>query len=161
MSRSFGSVAELAGATGDDLGWSAWHQVGQDVITAFAEATGDHQWIHVDQERALGGPFGRTIAHGYYLLAVMPTLLGEIYRVDDVGSVINTGVDQLRFHRPVPAGSLIRAHARMASVRVSRRGVAQLTVEVALHVDGLAEPVCTALVHCMVRPGQPVATGSR
>ena len=156
MVQVFAGVAALADAVGQGLGHGAWHRVDQAAISRFAEATGDRQWIHVDTERAARGPFGRTVAHGYYLLAAMPVLLDEIFRVDGTGAVINTGVDRLRFHRPVPVDTRIRAAARLADVRVSRRGVAELSVEVTIEVEGVAEPACTAVVHSMVRP--PVTT---
>ena len=141
---------------GKELGHSGPHRVGQHEITAFARATGDHQWIHVDPARAEAGPFGTTIAHGYYLLAVMPTLLAQIYRIDGVGAVINTGVDGLRFHRPVPVGSVIRARARLVAMHTHRRGVADISIGVEVLVEGNPEPACTAVVHCMVRPAAVV-----
>ncbi|MEC3978204.1 MaoC family dehydratase [Amycolatopsis sp. H20-H5] len=150
--RVFVDVGELVAAQGQHLGRSPWCEVSQQTITSFAEATGDRQWIHVDPERAVTGPFGRTVAHGYYLLAVLPALLGDIFEVERAGSVVNTGVDTLRFHRPVPVASRIRAAARLASVRVSRRGVAELAVEVEVEVEGVDAPACTAVVHSMIRP---------
>ncbi|OLR94119.1 MaoC family dehydratase [Actinokineospora bangkokensis] len=150
--RTFHSVAELATAEGDDLGASPWHDVTQHVIDLFAEATGDRQWIHTDPDRARTGPFGGTIAHGYYLLSALPTLLDQVFRTEGVGSVVNTGVDQLRFLRPVPVGSRIRATARLDSVRVSRRGVADLAVAATIEVEGTPGPAATATLHSMVRP---------
>jgi len=150
--RVFRNLDELAAAEGQELGRSTVRTVDQSVITAFADVTGDRQWIHVDSERAETGPFGRTVAHGYYLLAVLSGMLAEIYSVDGAGLVINTGVDALRFHRPVPVGSRISATARLAKVRPRRRGVAEVTIEAGVFVEGRNEPTCTALVHSMIRP---------
>ncbi|EWC62834.1 Acyl dehydratase [Actinokineospora spheciospongiae] len=155
--RIFQGVGELSAAAGEDLGVSAWHEVTQAEVDLFAEATGDRQWIHTDPERAATGPFGRTVAHGYYLLSVFPALLDEVFAIRGVGSVVNTGVDALRFHRPVPVGSRIRAMARLAEVRVSRRGVAELEVEAGIHVEGMPEPAATAVLHSMVRPPRGAA----
>jgi acyl dehydratase len=157
--RVFAGVAELAGSVGEHLGRSGPHRVGHADIVAFAEATGDRQWIHVDQERAAAGPYRTTVAHGYYLLSIMPTMLAEIFRVDGVGAVINTGVDRLRFHHPVPAGSQLTVAARLAAVRTRRRGVAELSVDVEVFVDGQPEPACTAVVHSMVRPPSAAESG--
>lgn len=150
--RVFADVEELAAAQGQHLGHSPWYPVSQETITLFAEATGDRQWIHVDPERAATGPFGRTVAHGYYLLAVLPALLGDVFTIERAGSVVNTGVDALRFHRPVPVDARIRVGARLAEVTVSRRGVAELGVEAEIHLQGLDSPACTATVRSMIRP---------
>src|SRR6266702_572879 len=150
--RVFAGVADLADSVGEHLGHSGPHRVGHTEIRAFAEATGDRQWIHVDQERAAAGPYRTTVAHGYYLLAIMPAMLAEVFQVNGVGAVINTGVDQLRFHHPVPAGSMLTVAARLAAARTRRRGVAEMSVDVEVFVEGQPEPVCTAVVHSMVRP---------
>lgn len=149
--RTFDGTAELAAAVGEELGYSRWHRVGPAEITAFAEATGDRQWIHVDPVRAADGPFGTLVAHGYYLLAAVPMLLAEVFEVVGVAAVVNTGVDALRFRRPVPAGSRIRAGARIAAVAL-RRGVADLSLDVEVHRESVTGAVCTATVHSMVRP---------
>jgi len=155
--RVFADVEELAAAQGQHLGHSPWYPVSQEAITLFAEATGDRQWIHVDPERAATGPFGRTVAHGYYLLGVLPALLGDVFTIERVGSVVNTGVDALRFLRPVPVGALIRVGARLAEVKVSRRGVADLAVETEVYVQGVDTPASTAVVRSMIRPVRTLA----
>ncbi|HSV67632.1 MAG TPA: MaoC family dehydratase [Mycobacteriales bacterium] len=152
MTRRFAGVAELAAAAGDDLGHSEWHQVSQQDVDRFAALTGDRQWIHVDPDRAATGPFGTTIAHGYYLLSMLTVLLGEIFEITGVGMVLNTGVDAVRFIQPVPVGSAIRAAARLATVQVGRRGVARLAIDVMIFADGKPDPVCTTTVHSLVRP---------
>jgi acyl dehydratase len=158
--RRFDGVAELIAAEGQDLGFSQWHEVTQREINLFADATGDHQWIHVDEVRATAGPFRGTIAHGYYLLSIVPRLLDEIFAIDGVGMVVNTGVDELRFHRPVPIGTQVRAGARLATVASRPRGAADLTVEVGIHLPDGPRPACTALVRSMIRPPMSVRTSA-
>lgn len=152
MPRTFDGVDDLVAAVGEDLGRSGPHLVGQREIEAFADATGDRQWIHVDPARAETGPFGRTVAHGYYLVSILPAMFAEIFQIDGVGAMINTGVDEFRFLRPVPSGSTINVGVRLVSVRVRRRGVADLSLGVRFYLDTRPEPVCTGLVHCMLRP---------
>jgi acyl dehydratase len=102
--RRFSSLDEFAAAKGEHLGYSEWHAVTQAQIDKFADATGDHQWIHVDQERAAQGPFGSTIAHGYLTLALLPTLVSEICRIDGLTMGVNYGLDRVRFPGPVLSG---------------------------------------------------------
>jgi acyl dehydratase len=110
--REFADVEELAGLDGEvDLGRSEWITVDQRMIDLFAEATGDHQWIHTDPERAAQGPFGRTIAHGFLTLSLLPRMVSELYAVTSSGMIVNVGSDKVRFVAPVPVDSRIRAHA--------------------------------------------------
>lgn len=110
--REFADVEELAGLEGEvDLGRSDWVTVDQRMIDLFAEATGDHQWIHTDPERAADGPFGRTIAHGFLTLSLLPRLVSQLYSVASSGMIVNVGSDKVRFVAPVPVDSRIRAHA--------------------------------------------------
>lgn len=150
--RVFDGVAGLALVLGGDVGRGGWREMTQVEVIAFAEATGDRQWIHVDPDRAAAGPFGRAIAHGYYLLSLLPVLMGEVFVVDGVGAVVNTGVDRLRFHRPVPVGARFRVSVQLAKIDVRRRGVAEVAFDVAVHVEDVADPAMTALVHQMIRP---------
>jgi acyl dehydratase len=120
--------AELPSWCGRPLGPSEWVTVDQEQIDLFARATGDHQWIHVDPERAAAGPFGSTIAHGYLVLSMAPALMAEVYRVDGVGMAINYGLDRVRFVSPVPVGSRLRVVLEIASVRELDRGC-----DVAIH----------------------------
>lgn len=131
---------------------TGWKVLTHREVVAFAEATGDRQWIHVDPARAATGPFGAPVAHGYYLLSLLPVLLGELFTVNRVGAVVNTGVDRLRFHRPVLVGARFRVSARLAEVEARRRGVAELAIAVELHGDRDGEPALTALLRQMVRP---------
>jgi acyl dehydratase len=141
-------MAEFAEAAGDDLGVTDWVVVDQARINLFAEATGDHQWIHVDPERAASGPFGTTIAHGFLTLSLLPVLLGQLYRVDNVAMAVNYGLDKVRFMSPVPSGSKVRASARVAEV-TPLDGAVQAKVETTFEVDGSAKPA--AVVQSIVR----------
>ena len=121
--RTFNSISELTAAIGEDLGYGDWLEVTQDRIDAFADATGDHQWIHVDPERAKDGPFGATIAHGYLTLSLLPLLAGDIFTVNGPKLVINYGLNKVRFPSPVKVGSRIRANAEIVSIDDSPAGV--------------------------------------
>ncbi|WP_030023811.1 MaoC family dehydratase [Streptomyces monomycini] len=141
--RVFGSLDALRNAVGEDLGVSDWLEIDQKRIDLFADATGDHQWIHVDPERAASGPFGTTIAHGYLTLALLPALVPQLLRVDNVKMGINYGVDKVRFPAPVPVGSRVRATARVAGVTEVSGGV-QLATTVTVEREGGEKPVCVA-----------------
>ncbi|MFI2239647.1 MaoC family dehydratase [Streptomyces chrestomyceticus] len=141
--RVFGSLDALRNAVGEDLGTSDWLEIDQKRIDLFADATGDHQWIHVDAERAAAGPFGATIAHGYLTLALLPALVPQLLRVDNVKMGINYGVDKVRFPAPVPVGSRVRATARIAGVTEVSGGV-QLATTVTVEREGGEKPVCVA-----------------
>jgi acyl dehydratase len=137
------ALADLVGSVGKHLGYSEWHLVDQPQIEAFADATGDHQWIHVDAERAKAGPFGTTIAHGYFTLALVPVLLGQILRVQPVSLVVNYGLNKVRFPAPVPSGSRVRMGAELSSVEEIKGGV-QVTVTGTFEVEGQDKPACVA-----------------
>lgn len=146
--RIYDGVAEFALAEGDDLGTTDWVAVDQERIDLFAAATGDHQWIHVDPERAAAGPFGTTIAHGFLTLSLLPVLINQLYRVDNVTMAVNYGLDRVRFMAPVPAGSKVRAASRIARVE-ELAGAVQATFETTFEVDGSSKPA--AVVHSIVR----------
>ncbi|KEF21900.1 dehydratase [Streptomyces rimosus] len=141
--RVFGSLDELRNAVGEDLGTSDWLEIDQKRIDLCADAAGDHQWIHVDPERAAAGPFGATIAHGYLTLALLPALVPQLLRVDNVKMGINYGVNKVRFPAPVPVGSRLRATARIADVTEVPGGV-QLATAVTVEREGGDKPVCVA-----------------
>ncbi|WP_411144110.1 MaoC family dehydratase [Streptomyces sp. x-80] len=141
--RVFGSLDELRAAVGEDLGTSDWLEIDQQRIDLFAEATGDHQWIHVDPERAAAGPFGTTIAHGYLTLSLLPALVPQLMRVDNVTMGINYGVNKVRFPATVPVGSRLRASARIAEVTEVPDGV-QVATTVTVEREGGGKPVCVA-----------------
>jgi acyl dehydratase len=126
------TVAELPSLEGTDLGASSWLEISQERIDVFAEATGDHQYIHVDPERAKDGPFGGTIAHGFLTLSLFIPLWSEILEVTDASTLVNYGLDKVRFTSPVPAGSKVRLKAAL-------RTVAEVKGGYQLHVDGIIE----------------------
>ncbi|AOP46671.1 MaoC family dehydratase [Streptomyces lydicus] len=141
--RVFGSLDELRGAVGEELGTSDWLEVDQKRVDLFADATGDHQWIHVDPEKAAAGPFGTTIAHGYLTLSLLPALVPQLMRVEGVKMGINYGTNKVRFPATVPVGSRLRATARIADVAEVTGGV-QLTTVVTIEREGGEKPVCVA-----------------
>ena len=141
--RIFTSVEELKAAKGEHLGVSDWHTVEQSRIGLFADATGDHQWIHVDPAKAAAGPFGTTIAHGYLTLSLGPQLAKEVYRVEGSRMGVNYGLNKVRFPAPVPAGSRVRAGVELVDVQEIDGG-AQLVLRVTFELDGSAKPACVA-----------------
>jgi acyl dehydratase len=142
--RTFESIDELGALKGQTIGHSEWTMVTQEAVNLFADATGDHQWIHVDPERAANGPFGTTIAHGYMTLALLPQLMQQIYRVDGVKMAINYGVNKVRFPAPVPVGSKIRAGSSVVDVADLGEGAHQVTLSTTVAIDGGAKPACVA-----------------
>ncbi|MGW7314808.1 MaoC family dehydratase [Streptomyces sp. NPDC054865] len=141
--RVFTSAEELRAGIGEPLGPSGWLEVDQKRIDLFADATGDHQWIHVDPERAASGPFGSTIAHGYLTLSLLPSLVPQIMLVEGMRMGINYGVDKVRFPAPVPVGSRLRATALITSVSEVGEGV-QVAATVTVEREGAEKPVCVA-----------------
>ena len=141
--RTFQDVKELAGAVGEHLGYSDWLTVTQDRVDLFAEATGDHQWIHVDPDRAKQGPFGGTIAHGYLTLSLIPSLSQQLYAVEGLRMGINYGSNKVRFPAPLPVGSSVRAGAELVSVSETAQGY-QAVVRVTVEAQGVPKPVCVA-----------------
>ena len=137
------TLAELPALIGRELGPSPWIEVCQDRIDTFAEATGDHQWIHVDPARAAAGPFGATIAHGMLTLSLLIPLWSELLDVREVRTKVNYGLGKVRFPAPVPAGVKVRLQAKIAAVDEIPGGV-QLTVDAVMEADGGGKPVCVA-----------------
>jgi len=133
------TLKELAEAKDRDLGASPWVRVDQRHIDLFAEATGDHQWIHVDPEAAKAGPFGGTIAHGYLSLSLLPALLGDVIHVKDAQMGVNYGIDRVRFTSPVPSGSEVRAHARLVSSEPKGDGILY-KIGVQIEIRGQEKP---------------------
>ena len=140
---TFASVDALRDAIGKDLGYSDWVTIDQARINQFADATGDHQWIHVDPERAAQGPFKTTIAHGYLTLSLLPVLTAGLVRVDGVRMGVNYGVNKVRFPAPVPVDARVRARVEIVSVEDVGGGV-QVTSRVTIERDGGDKPVCVA-----------------
>lgn len=136
-------LADLAALVGQPLGSSDWVAIDQARINRFAEATGDHQWIHVDVERAKAGPFGAPIAHGFLTLSLLPMLFESGFAVADVRMGVNYGLNRVRFINPVKVGSRLRAHFKLLSYEPLEGG-AQLTVEATIEIEGQAKPACVA-----------------
>jgi acyl dehydratase len=143
MTTSVETLNDLASYVGKELGTSSWVDVDQDRINAFADATDDHQWIHVDAERAKDGPFGGTIAHGYLTLSLLIPMWTDILEVGDVHTMVNYGLNKVRFPSPVPSGSKIRARATLAAFDVIPGG-AQLAVDILVERQGGDKPACVA-----------------
>ncbi|MEM7141118.1 MAG: MaoC family dehydratase [Actinomycetota bacterium] len=141
MTTVFASPDELLEAVGRELGRSDWITIEQDRIDLFADATGDHQWIHVDPEAAKDGPFGATIAHGYLTLSITNQFLPEIMRVDGASMGVNYGANKVRFPQPVTVGSRIRAGAVVTEAEEINGGV-QVVVTITVEIDGQAKPAC-------------------
>jgi acyl dehydratase len=141
--RIFHGVGELAAAKGEHVGHSGWRQISQDQIDRFAEATGDHQWIHVDVERAAHGPFGGTVAHGYLTLSMIPTLGQEVFGVEDITMAINYGLERVRFPAPVPVGSRVRAGVEILDVTETGAGV-RVGYRYTIELEGSDKPACVA-----------------
>src|SRR4051812_49020285 len=135
---------ELKGLAGKDLGHSSWLEITQERVNTFADATGDHQWIHVDVQRAKEGPFGGPIAHGYLTLSLVIPLFGEILRVDGVRMGVNYGLEKVRFPSPVRVGSKIRLAAKLVSVQELTGKSVQVAFDFTVEVDGSAKPACVA-----------------
>ncbi len=141
MPRIFKTPLDLKGALGEHLGYSDWLEMTQDRIDKFADGTGDHQWIHVDPERAKQGPFGACIAHGYLTLALVNLFLPQIVEVRGISMGVNYGSDRLRFPAPVPVGSRIRGGAELTQLEEVKGGV-QATIRVTVEVEGQDRPAC-------------------
>lgn len=141
--RVFTGVDDLRSAVGTQIGTSDWTTVEQDRIDTFADATGDHQWIHVDPERAKDGPFGATIAHGFLTLSLLSTLAGQTYQVENVKMGVNYGLNKVRFTSPVAVGTKIRAVVDLVDVSDVAGGV-QLTTKVTIEIEGSERPALVA-----------------
>jgi acyl dehydratase len=141
--RVFAGVDELRAAKGEQLGVSDWVTVDQERIDMFAEATGDHQWIHVDPERAAQGPFGGTIAHGFMTLALIPMFSAQVSKTEGVRMTVNYGLNRVRFPAPVPVGSRVRGSFELADVSDVNGGV-QVTQRVTIEIEGAEKPACVA-----------------
>ena len=142
MATVFETPAELKEAVGKHLGYSDWLTIEQSRSDQFAEATNDHQWIHVDPERAKTGPFGATIAHGYLTQSLVHSFLPEIIEVRGISMGINYGCDRLRFPSPVPVGSRVRGGAEVLEVEQTKDGSFQSKVRVTVEIEGSDKPGC-------------------
>lgn len=141
--KKFSGLDEFVAAEGAELGPTDWLEVTQDRVNVFADATDDHQWIHVDPERAANGPFGGTIAHGLLTLSLLPHFTHQLYTVDNIAMAINYGYNKVRFITPVRVGAKIRARAQIAKVD-QLDGAVQATVTVTVEIDGSDKPAAVA-----------------
>ena len=148
--RLFEDAAELAGMTGQEIGVSSWHTVDQSQIQAFADATLDQQWIHTDPERALAGPFGTTVAHGYLSLSMLPYLASQVYRVHGAAMIINYGLNRVRFPAPARVNSRIRDRLTLNSVTDTANG-RQLQFHHLIELEGSEKPACIAETVSLLR----------
>ncbi|WP_293784225.1 MaoC family dehydratase [uncultured Aeromicrobium sp.] len=152
MPRVFESLEDFKAAAGEELGTSDWLTVTQERINTFADATGDHQWIHVDPERAASGPFGTTIAHGYLTLSLLPALAEQIYAVEGLAFGVNYGANKIRFPHPVPVDSRVRATATLketSDIAIGTQAVISFVVE----IEGVDKPACIAEVVYVMSAG--------
>jgi acyl dehydratase len=149
--RVLDDLDQLAGMTGEDLGTSDWLLIDQERVNAFADATGDHQWIHVDVERAASGPFGGTIAHGYLTLSLIPYLGAQVFSLETPGAKLNYGVNKVRFPNPVRVGSRVRAKVTVGEVTDIPAGK-QLTLRYVIEIEGQDKPACVAETVVLLLP---------
>ena len=141
--KKFSGLDEFAAAEGTELGHTEWLEITQDRVNLFADATDDHQWIHIDPERAAQGPFGGTIAHGLLTLSLLPHFTRQLYTVDNIAMAINYGYNKVRFITPVRVGAKVRARAQIAKVDQLDRGV-QATVGITVEIEGSEKPAAVA-----------------
>ena len=144
MTTIMNGLDELKAQAGADLGRTGWCEITQERVNGFADATGDHQWIHVDPDRAAAGPFGSTIAHGYLTLSMVIPLFGELLEVRGVSMAINYGLNKVRFPAPVPVGSRIRLAAALGAVEDAGVNAVQVVADFTIEVEGAAKPACVA-----------------
>ena len=142
MATVFETPTDLKNAVGQQLGHSDWLEITQDRIDKFADATGDHQWIHVDPERAKSGPFGACVAHGYLTQSLVNLFLPQIIEVHGISMGVNYGADRLRFPAPVPVGSRVRGSAELLAAERTKDGAVQATIRVSVEIEGSERPGC-------------------
>jgi acyl dehydratase len=143
MATHIESVEELPSLVGTELGVTEWTKVTQEQVDRFADATGDHQWIHTDPERAASGPFGGTIAHGFLTLSLTPKVVADVLQIGDMQAALNYGLNKVRFPAPVPVGSNVRAALGIASAQQKPSGI-EVVFNVRFESDAATKPVCVA-----------------
>lgn len=142
MSQRFDSTEAVLAAVGQDLGVTPWLAIAQERINTFADATGDHQWIHTDPERAQSGPFGRTIAHGYLTLSLANHFLPQLVQYEGLKMGVNYGCEKVRFPAPVPVGSRVRGHGEVVAAEPVKGDGVQVTVRITVQIEGGDKPAC-------------------
>ncbi|MFC9557647.1 MaoC family dehydratase [Rhodococcus sp. NPDC056960] len=143
MTMHLTQPTELLALAGQTIGTTGTFKILQDQVDLFADATGDHQWIHTDPDRAASGPFGRTIAHGYLTLSLVPSILAEVLTVDGIDAALNYGLNKVRFPAPVPVGSAARATVSVTAAQQKPAGI-EVVFRVIYEIDGGTRPVCIA-----------------
>nr|MDT0666070.1 MaoC family dehydratase [Micromonospora sp. DSM 115978] len=143
MTTTVDGIEGVKAIAGQEWGSSGWHQITQEQVNTFADATGDHQWIHIDVEKAKDGPFKTTIAHGFLTLSLIPVLYAEVVTVTNISMALNYGLNKVRFPSPVPVGSKVRAHVKNLTVEDVSGGI-QITNQVTIELEGGTKPVCVA-----------------
>ncbi|MEU8205068.1 MaoC family dehydratase [Streptosporangium sp. NPDC049046] len=151
--RTFANIIEFKAAVGEHLGHTEWREITQEQVNLFADATGDHQWIHVDVERAKQGPFGATIAHGYLSLSLLPSLMSELFEVGNLAMGINYGLNKVRFPAPVPVGARIRAEGELVDLKGTPSGYLA-NVRMTVEVEGGKKPACVAETLALYVPAE-------
>jgi acyl dehydratase len=141
--RRFNGLAEVEAAVGEQLGYSEWHEITQEEISQFADATHDHYWIHTDPEKAAEGPFGATIAHGFLTMAHVPMFIAEVYVIEGLQLMLNYGLNKVRFPAPTPVNSRIRGLVEIEGVERGAKGT-QVVSKVIVEMEGSDRPVCVA-----------------
>jgi len=142
--KSYETLADLKPLTGQQIGTSDWLLIDQQRINKFADATGDHQWIHVDPERAAKGPFGAPIAHGFLTLSLLPAFFATAFEIRGSTMGVNYGLNKVRFMKPVPVNSRLRAHFKLLSWEPLDNDGAQMVIEMSIEQEGASKPVCVA-----------------
>ena len=142
--KTFQTLSELAALVGQEVAVSEWITVTQEQVNLFAQATGDHQWIHIDVEKAKAGPFGGPIAHGFLTLSMLPQFFQSAMKVLETRMGVNYGLNKVRFTAPVPVGSRLRAHMKLLKSEPIDKGGTQMAWEVSVEREGSAKPVCVA-----------------
>ena len=142
--KTFQTLSDLAALAGQEVGTSDWITITQEQVNLFAQATGDHQWIHVDVERAKAGPFGAPIAHGFLTLSLLPLFFASTFQIIEKGMGVNYGLNKVRFTAPVPVGSRLRARMTLLKAEPIDNNGLQLTWAVAVEREGAAKQVCVA-----------------
>lgn len=142
--KTFQTIAELAACVGQKVAVSDWLTITQQQVNLFADATGDHQWIHIDPEKARSGPFGTPIAHGFLTLSLIPQFFAMAFKVSATRLGVNYGLNKVRFTSPVPVGSRLRARMKLLAVQPLDQGGSQFTWEVTVEREGQTKPACIA-----------------
>ena len=142
--KTFQTIADLAACVGQEVAVSDWLTITQQQVNLFADATGDHQWIHVDPEKAAAGPFGRTIAHGFLTLSLLPKFFESSFQIIESSMGVNYGLNKVRFTAPVPVGSRLRARMLLLAIEPIDNAAVQMTWQVTVEREGSAKPVCIA-----------------